>query len=59
MDPLTIPCAAQSAGPVHQLLGVLINTLISAQCAISPPEAWPKDYGPTVLEKGMKFSKLF
>ncbi|XP_055698392.1 glucose dehydrogenase [FAD, quinone]-like [Phlebotomus papatasi] len=54
MDPLTIPCASQSAGPVHQLLGVLINTLISAQCAISPPEAWPKDYGPTVLEKGFE-----
>ncbi|XP_059622255.1 glucose dehydrogenase [FAD, quinone]-like [Phlebotomus argentipes] len=54
MDPLTLPCAAQSAGPVNQLLGLLINTLVSAQCAISSPEMWPKDYGPSVLEKGFE-----
>ncbi|XP_055678447.1 glucose dehydrogenase [FAD, quinone]-like [Lutzomyia longipalpis] len=54
MEGLTIPCAAQSAGPLNQLLGLLINTLVSAQCSISPPEMWPKDYGPTVLEKGFE-----
>uniref|UniRef100_A0A1L8DZX6 Putative glucose dehydrogenase fad quinone n=1 Tax=Nyssomyia neivai TaxID=330878 RepID=A0A1L8DZX6_9DIPT len=54
MDALTLPCAAQSAGPLNQLLGLLINSLISAQCAISPPEIWPKDFGPQVLEKGFE-----
>ncbi|XP_055678444.1 glucose dehydrogenase [FAD, quinone]-like [Lutzomyia longipalpis] len=54
MDPLTLPCAAQSAGPANQLIGLLINTLLAAQCALSPPEMWPQDYGPTALEKGFE-----
>lgn len=52
MDSLLSQCATQSVGPANQLFGVLIQTLLAAQCAISPPEMWPADYGPTAIEKG-------
>ncbi|XP_059610580.1 glucose dehydrogenase [FAD, quinone]-like isoform X2 [Phlebotomus argentipes] len=54
METYTLPCAAQSVGPANQLIGLLINTLLASQCALSPPEMWPKDYGPTALEKGFE-----
>lgn len=46
-------CAAQSIGPANQLFGLLIQTILAAQCSISPPELWPKDYGPTALQSGL------
>lgn len=52
MDLLSAECAAQSIGPANQLFGLLVQTILAAQCAISPKEMWPKDYGPTALEKG-------
>ncbi|XP_037037093.1 glucose dehydrogenase [FAD, quinone] isoform X1 [Bradysia coprophila] len=54
MDALTSQCAAQSVGPANQLFGLLIQTILAAQCSISPPEMWPKDYGPTAIEKGLE-----
>lgn len=57
MDALTSQCATQSVGPANQLFGILIQTLLAAQCSISPPEMWPKDYGPTAIEKGTFNSK--
>jgi choline dehydrogenase len=54
MDVLAPTCAAQSVGVANNLFGLLLQTLIAAQCAISPPEKWPKDYGPTALEKGLE-----
>lgn len=48
------PCTAQSFGPVNQLFGLLLQTLVKNQCAISPPEMWPKDFGPTAMEKGLE-----
>uniref|UniRef100_A0A1L8E0M0 Putative glucose dehydrogenase fad quinone n=1 Tax=Nyssomyia neivai TaxID=330878 RepID=A0A1L8E0M0_9DIPT len=54
MDTFTLPCASQSVGPANQLIGLLINTLLASQCALSPPEMWPKDFGPTALEKGFE-----
>lgn len=45
-------CATHSVGPANQLFGLLLQTLVQAQCSISPPEMWPKDYGPTAIEKG-------
>lgn len=48
------PCAAQSFGPVNQLFGLLLQTLIKSQCDLSPPDMWPKDYGPTAVEKGLE-----
>ncbi|XP_050069122.1 glucose dehydrogenase [FAD, quinone]-like isoform X2 [Anopheles maculipalpis] len=46
-------CASQSVGPANQLFGLLVQTILAAQCAISPPDMWPKDYGPTALERGL------
>lgn len=48
------PCSAQSFGPVNQLFGLLLQTLVKNQCALSPPEMWPKDFGPTAVEKGLE-----
>lgn len=47
-------CAAQSIGPANQLFGLLIQTIITAQCAISSPDQWPKDYAQQALESGNK-----
>lgn len=52
MDVLNPECAAQSVGPANQLFGLLIQTILAAQCAISPKDMWPKDYGPTAVEQG-------
>ncbi|XP_055309378.1 glucose dehydrogenase [FAD, quinone]-like [Sitodiplosis mosellana] len=45
MDGLAPQCAAQSVGAANQLFGLLIQTLLAAQCSISPPDFWPEDYG--------------
>lgn len=45
-------CAAQSVGPANQLFGLLIQTLLAAQCNISPSNKWPEDYGEELLKKG-------
>lgn len=45
-------CANHSIGPANQLFGLLIQTILSAQCAISPPDMWPKDFGPSAIENG-------
>lgn len=58
MEALTAQCAAHSIGPANQLLTLLLQTIVSAQCAISPPEKWPADYGLTALEKGKKKQSL-
>lgn len=38
-------CASQSVGTANQLFVSLIQTLLAAQCSISPPSMWPRDYG--------------
>ncbi|XP_055541012.1 glucose dehydrogenase [FAD, quinone]-like isoform X3 [Wyeomyia smithii] len=50
---LNSQCAAQSLGPANQLFAMLIQTIMAAQCSISPPDMWPKDYGPTALAEGL------
>lgn len=45
-------CANHSVGPANQLVGLLVQTILAAQCAISPPDMWPKDFGPSALENG-------
>lgn len=52
MDLLAPECAATSVGTANQLFQMLIQTIIAAQCGISPKEMWPKDYGPTAIEQG-------
>lgn len=45
-------CAATSLGTANELLLTMFKLLIYAQCKISPPEMWPRDYGEVALEKG-------
>lgn len=45
-------CANQSIGPANELFGALVQTILAAQCAISPPEMWPLDYGPSASKNG-------
>jgi hypothetical protein len=54
MEFLPQQCAANSIGAANGLFGILVQTLMAAQCALSSSDRWPKDYGPTALEKGMK-----
>lgn len=45
-------CAAQSLGPANELFGALIQTILSVQCAISSPDNWPTDFGPSAMQHG-------
>lgn len=58
MDVLIPECAATSVGPANELFTLLVQTILAAQCAISPKEMWPKDYGPTALERGISMIYL-
>ncbi|XP_055911317.1 glucose dehydrogenase [FAD, quinone]-like [Eupeodes corollae] len=46
-------CVQQNLGLGNTLVSTLLHTLLAAQCSLSPPELWPKDYGPTYIEKGL------
>lgn len=46
-------CTAQSVGAANQLFLNLLQTLLTVQCSISPPQMWPKDYGEIALEHGL------
>lgn len=59
MEFLSQQCAAQSVGTSNSLFGVLFQTLMAAQCALGSPDRWPKDYGPTALEKGVTFTLIY
>lgn len=50
---LQLPCASQSLGTVNSLVSTLIQTLLTAQCAISAEPNWPKDYGDTAITEGL------
>lgn len=57
MDGIASQCASQSVGPANQLFGLLIQTILAAQCSISPPDLWPKDYGEKFIEEGFFVAK--
>lgn len=46
-------CAAQSVGTANQLFVTLLQTLLTAQCSISNPKKWPRDYGKVALKEGL------
>lgn len=46
-------CLNPNVGLASSLLNTLIQTLITAQCAISAKNSWPKDYGEEALESGL------
>lgn len=52
MEFLPQACAANSVGAANGLFGLLVQTLMTAQCALASTDRWPKDYGSTALEKG-------
>ncbi|XP_055842562.1 glucose dehydrogenase [FAD, quinone]-like [Episyrphus balteatus] len=52
MSEISGHCAQQSLSIGNTLVSTLLHTLLAAQCSISPPELWPKDYGPTYIENG-------
>ncbi|GAB0089545.1 glucose dehydrogenase [Sergentomyia squamirostris] len=54
MDLPTIPCANFSVGTTNQLIGLLFQTILTAQCNSSPLELWPQDYGPRGLKRGFE-----
>jgi hypothetical protein len=54
MEFLPQQCSSGSVGPANGLFGILIQTLIAAQCGLSPADRWPKDFGPSAVEKGKK-----
>jgi hypothetical protein len=53
MDIIPPTCAATSVGAANGLFTLLFQTLLTAHCSISPPDKWPKDYGPTAIKDGL------
>lgn len=49
---MDVPCLANNAGPATQLFGLLVHTVMAAQCAISPSGMWPDDFGPSAILNG-------
>ncbi|XP_070501062.1 glucose dehydrogenase [FAD, quinone] isoform X1 [Chironomus tepperi] len=53
MEYIPQTCAATSIGTANSLFGLLFQTLLTAHCAISPADKWPKDYAQTALKDGL------
>ncbi|XP_053947969.1 glucose dehydrogenase [FAD, quinone]-like [Anastrepha ludens] len=51
---LNAQCASQSVGTFNTMVNALLQTLIAAHCAISPPELWPPDYADQALKNGLE-----
>lgn len=45
--------SANSVGFANNSFVSLIQAILLAQCAISPPEMWPRDYGRVALEQNL------
>ncbi|GAB0093744.1 hypothetical protein DMENIID0001_089180 [Sergentomyia squamirostris] len=54
MEYISSPCVTHLTGPgsVNQYTGLLLNSLLLAQCSVSPPEMWPTDYGDIAIQEG-------
>ncbi|XP_012159611.1 glucose dehydrogenase [FAD, quinone]-like [Ceratitis capitata] len=46
-------CPNPNVGLANSLLSSLIQTIITAQCALSASENWPSDYGEEALKSGL------
>ncbi|GAB0093743.1 hypothetical protein DMENIID0001_089170 [Sergentomyia squamirostris] len=51
---INLPCANTSIGTVNQYISTLFNTLMVAQCSLSPPDYWPPDYGDIAIKRGFQ-----
>lgn len=59
MDSILTQCASHSVGPANQLFGLLIKTILTAQCSISPPNLWPEDYGEEFIKNSMFCDRFY
>jgi choline dehydrogenase len=61
MDLLPRQCAAHSVGTSNGFFGLLVQTVLAAQCGLFPGNFWPSDYGPTAIKQKSKssLSQLF
>ena len=53
MEQMLSQCGAYSNGASSSIFGVLLQTLMAAHCALSPPEMWPIDMGPEAVRNGI------
>lgn len=53
MEYIPQTCAATSIGTANSLFGLLFQTLLTAHCAISPADKWPKDYAQKAINDGL------
>lgn len=51
-------CSNRSVGTASQIFSQVIQTILSAQCAIDSTNLWPEDYGPIITERGFSFHTL-
>lgn len=59
MDVFAPECAARSTGAGNQLFSLLIQSIIAAQCSISPRSMWPNNYGDTISSQGYLLNLIF
>lgn len=48
----TVQCSAQSLGAASSLVNLILQTLITTNCALTDPNRWPQDYGEIALKNG-------
>jgi hypothetical protein len=46
-------CVPHSIGAATSLFSLMMQTLFTAHCAISPPEKFPDDYAPMAMKNGL------
>ncbi|XP_037935897.1 glucose dehydrogenase [FAD, quinone] [Teleopsis dalmanni] len=49
----SLQCPVQSTGTIDSMVAILVQAILSAQCAISPLEYWPPDYADKALTQGL------
>lgn len=47
-------CSGQSIGPANQLFALLIQSILTTKCSISPPDLWPADYAEQAIQNGLE-----
>ncbi|XP_013105629.2 glucose dehydrogenase [FAD, quinone] [Stomoxys calcitrans] len=47
-------CSSPSVGALNTLVSLLVESLLTAQCEISPKELWPQDYAEEALQNGLE-----
>lgn len=50
---IDLECAENSVGFSNALVTTLVQAILSSYCAISTPDMWPEDYGPSAFQNGL------